>query len=169
MVTIFQSLLDHKRNALEQARRRYDEAKQDVAALERAATMDLPDALLQPVPELVQETVRARRIQQIIDLFHRSGGTLHLREVMAELRLSKTSARRFMNGVVERLRADSPWDRYNGSQSRFVLRDGYTFYDPAPPAQTRVTSTWPLIPPAVPDAAERLPGDDPGRKPFQVS
>jgi hypothetical protein len=135
MTSVFQALLETKRAELAEAHRRYQDAEQDVTALERVAAMDLPLNLLVPADKYDATQLHGRRIDQVLDLLHRSGGTVHVRAVMAELQLSRTAARRFMNGVVDRFGDAAPWARVNGSRSEFVVR-GFSPVDESSPADS---------------------------------
>lgn len=137
MVTVFQNLLDCKRAELEKVRIRYEALQHDVAALERAATQELPpslsaEALAPAVPHLPRKEKHARRVQQILELFRHHGGVLHLSAIMAELGISKNAAKEWMNTPIDQAPADCPWERVDGNRSRFRLKDHQSRPEPAP-------------------------------------
>lgn len=134
MATVFQGLLDRKRAELEQARIRYEELQRDVAALERAAMMDLPlplaaEAPAPAEPKLSRQERHAQRERQVIELFRLHGGVLHLSTVMRELEVSKNAAKDWMNLEIDRAPMAYPWERVDGNKSRFRLKE----YGPRPP------------------------------------
>ena len=128
MVSVFQNMLDNKRVELEQARIRYEALQRDVAALEHTSTMKLSPALSAEAPEprlpkLSKSEKHALRKKQILALFQRHGGTLHLSEVMRELQVSKNAAKDWMNAEIDQAPVACPWELKDGNKSRFKLKD----------------------------------------------
>jgi hypothetical protein len=127
MSTLFQHLLDSKKRELEQARMRFEELQRDIAALERAATMELPPELTQAVhlssaPKLTKKEKHLLREKQILELFAQHEGTLHLSTIMAALKVSKNASKEWMNAPIDQSPENCPWERVEGNKSRFTLK-----------------------------------------------
>jgi len=165
MVTIFQNLLDHKRAELDQAKIRYEELQRDVAALERAASMQLPPSLFAEapapaMPKLSKKEKHALRERQIIELFHRSGGMLHLSTIMKELHVSKNAAKDWMNVEIDRAPMSCPWERVDGNKSRFIFKEDVRRQSPLPEPRRNDSAgmvTDAADPPVSVPPPERLP------------